>query len=106
MCGACGGPPPDPAGALVAGPRRRAAVARAVGAACPGVTVRAVPGGWTVATRTGRTTVCGTVAALVAAVAPHARASGRRPAGRPDEVAAADAVLVAIRRRCPDSATR
>jgi hypothetical protein len=72
MCGACGAPPPDPAGALVAGPRRRAAVARVVAAECPGVTVRAVPGGWTVATRTGRTTVCRTLDALVAAAAPHA----------------------------------
>jgi hypothetical protein len=72
MCGACGGPPPDPAGALVAGPVRRAAVARAVGAACPAVRVRAIPGGWTVATRTGRTTVCRTLDALVGAVAPHA----------------------------------
>jgi hypothetical protein len=72
MCGACGAPPPDPAGALVAGPRRRAAVARVVAAICPDVTVRAVPGGWTVATRTGRTTVCPTLDALVVAAAPHA----------------------------------
>jgi hypothetical protein len=71
MCGACGGPPPDPAGALVAGPRRRAAVARAVASACPGLTVRAVPGAWTVSTRTGRTTVCRTLDALVVTAAPH-----------------------------------
>jgi hypothetical protein len=77
MCGACGAPPPDPAGALVSGPRRRAAVARAVAAACPGITVRAVPGGWTVATRTGRTTVCRTLGALVAAAAPHVRGAGQ-----------------------------
>ena len=41
----------------------------AVDAACPALTVRAVPGGWTVATRTGRTTVCRTLVALVDAVA-------------------------------------
>jgi hypothetical protein len=69
MCGACGGPPPDPAGALVAGPRRRAAVARTVASMCPGLVVRAVPGAWTVSTRTGRTTVCRTLDALVATAA-------------------------------------
>ncbi|MHA6624274.1 hypothetical protein ACU61A_02575 [Pseudonocardia sichuanensis] len=53
----------------MAGPRRRAAVARAVASVCPGLTVRAVPGAWTVATRTGRTTVCRTLAALVATAA-------------------------------------
>ncbi len=72
MCGACGGAPPDPAGPLVAGPHRRAAVARTATAASRGVTVRAVPGGWTVATRSGRTTVCRTLDALVTAVVPHA----------------------------------
>lgn len=69
MCGACGGPPPDPHGALVAGPRRRAAVALLVGS--PGLSVRAVPGGWTVARRTGATTVCRTLAALLAATTPE-----------------------------------
>lgn len=69
MCGACGGPPPDPHGALVAGPRRRAAVARLVGG--PGVTVRAVSGGWTVASRTGATTVCRTLTALLVATTPE-----------------------------------
>ncbi len=69
MCGACGAPPRDPDGHLVAGPRRRTAVARALDAACPALTVRAVPGGWTVATRTGRTAVCRTLAALLDAVA-------------------------------------
>lgn len=72
MCGACGGAPPDPAGSRVAGPHRRAAVARTVTAASHGVTVRAVPGGWTVATRSGRTTVCRTLDALVTAVLPYA----------------------------------
>lgn len=71
MCGACGGPPPDPDGAKVAGPRRRAAVARVVGARCPTLRVRAIPGGWTVATRTGATTVCRTLAALLAATTPE-----------------------------------
>ena len=73
MCGACGGGPPDPAGALVAGPRRRTAVARAVAAANPKLIVRAVPGGWTVSTRTGRTTVCRTLHELVSAAAAYGR---------------------------------
>jgi hypothetical protein len=92
MCGACGGPPPDPAGALVAGPRRRAAVARAVASVCPALTVRAVPGAWTVATRTGRTTVCRTFDALVAAAAPHLRTTPVAASGGP-EVAAVLAAL-------------
>jgi hypothetical protein len=98
MCGACGGPPPDPAGALVAGPLRRAAVARAVDAVCAGVTVRAVPGGWTVATRTGRTTVCRTLAALVTAAAPHAgEPVAALPASVPEAATAVRAALDALR---------
>jgi len=69
MCGGCGGAPLDPAAALVAGPRRRAAVAVAAQELAPALRVRAVPGGWTVATRTGRTHVHRTLAALAAAVA-------------------------------------
>lgn len=69
MCGACGAAPPDPHGAMVAGPRRRAAVARLLGR--PGLTVRTVPGGWTVAKRTGATTVCRTVDALLVATTPE-----------------------------------
>ncbi len=78
MCGACGGPPPDPDGARVAGPRRRAAVARAVQDARTGLVVRAVPGGWTVATRTGRTRVARTLDELLAAAAPDGDRAGLR----------------------------
>lgn len=67
MCGACGSPR-DPDGARVAGPRRRAAVARAVQAGRAGLVVRAVPGGWTVAARTGRTRVARTLDELLDAV--------------------------------------
>jgi len=77
MCGACGGGPPDPDGALVAGPRRRAEVARLVGGRYPALTVRAVPGGWTVATRTGRATVHRTLTDLLAA-APAVDRAGLR----------------------------
>jgi hypothetical protein len=77
MCGGCGGAPVDPFGARVAGPSRRAAVARAVGARAPALTVRAVPGAWTVGHATGRTTVCRTLEALLDAVVRHAD-TGRR----------------------------
>ena len=86
MCGACGGPPPDPDGARVAGPRRRAAVAMAVQSARAGLVVRAVPGGWTVATRTGRTRVARTLDELITAAA-----DGDRSALRERALAAADA---------------
>ncbi len=69
MCGGCGGAPLDPDAALVAGPRRRAAVAAAAQELAPALRVRVIPGGWTVATRTGRTHVHRTLAALAAAVA-------------------------------------
>ncbi len=78
MCGACGGPPPDPDGARVAGPRRRAAVARAVQAAVSGLVVRAVPGGWTVSTRTGRTRVARTLDELLDAAGAAADRAGLR----------------------------
>jgi hypothetical protein len=98
MCGACGAPPPDPAGALVAGPLRRAAVARAVAAACPGLTVQAVPGGWTVATRTGRTTVCRTLDALAREAGPYAASTTLVVApARADAAGAAEAALEALR---------
>jgi hypothetical protein len=89
MCGACAGPPPDPAGALV------------VAAACPGLTVRAVAGGWTVATRTGRTTVCRTLDALARAAGPHARAGMPVPAGRPGTRQAQRVALEALRAATP-----
>jgi len=76
MCGGCGGAPLDPDAASVSGPRRRAAVAAAAQELAPALRVRVVPGGWTVANRTGRTHVHRTLAALVAAVAaPDARAA-------------------------------
>ena len=78
MCGACGGPPPDPDGARVAGPRRRAAVARAVQAAGSGLVVRAVPGGWTVSTRTGATRVARTLDELLDAAGPARDRDGLR----------------------------
>jgi hypothetical protein len=68
MCGACGRPH-DPDGARVAGPRRRAAVARAVQGVGSGLVVRAMPGGWTIATRTGRTRVARTLDELLDVVA-------------------------------------
>ena len=77
MCGACGRPH-DPDGARVSGPRRRAAVARAVQAARAGLVVRAVPGGWTVATRTGRVRVARTLDELLDAVAPAGQRAGIR----------------------------
>lgn len=86
MCGACGGPPPDPFGARVSGPRRRAAVARVV-AARTRASVRAVPGGWTVTGRTGRVSVARTLDELLAAVGPSAAAPLRAAV-----LAAADAV--------------
>lgn len=92
MCGAFGGPPPDPAGRPVAGPLRRSAIARAVDEVCPALTVRAVPGGWTAATGTGRTTVCRTLDALVTAVAPHVVRSPRYRGTDPDAAEAVRAV--------------
>lgn len=88
MCGACGGAPPDPFGARVAGPRRRAVVARAVEGSSTGLRVRAVPGGWTVSTRTGRVVVARTLDELLAAGAPAPDREGMRTA----VLAAADAV--------------
>ncbi|RZT88612.1 hypothetical protein EV383_5556 [Pseudonocardia sediminis] len=75
MCGGCGGPPPDPDGARVAGPRRRAAVARAVNAARGDSAVRAIPGGWTVSGRTGRVTVARTLDELLTAATPPTAAT-------------------------------
>lgn len=88
MCGACGGLPPDPVGARVAGPRRRAAVARQVESLSRGLRVRAVPGGWTVSERTGRVAVARTLDELLAAGVP----ARERGAMRTAALAAADAV--------------
>jgi hypothetical protein len=94
MCGGCGGAPLDPFGALVAGPSRRAAVARAVGRAAPTLSVRPVPGGWTVALPTGRTTVCRTLEALLDAVVAHTDRS--RPALRDAALRAAEPPAAAV----------
>jgi hypothetical protein len=72
MCGGCGGAPPDQYGDLVAGPLRRALVARTVGRSVPALAVRAVPGGWTVSRPTGGATVCRTLDGLLDAVQGHA----------------------------------
>ncbi|MBW0105343.1 hypothetical protein [Pseudonocardia sp. KRD291] len=92
MCGACGGAPPDPFGARVAGPRRRAAVARVVDARLPNARVRAVPGGWTVSGRTGRVRVCRTLDELIGAAAPGLDTAGDGEPLRNAVLDAADAV--------------
>ncbi|MEV4455968.1 hypothetical protein [Microbispora sp. NPDC049633] len=69
MCGACGGPPADWAGPLVSGHRRRAAIARFVGAVCKGVTVRPVPQGWLASGSTGGARVAPTLDRLLDGVA-------------------------------------
>lgn len=68
MCGGCGSAPHDPVGRLVSGPHRRAAIATAASRSRPDLLVKPMPGGWTVSTKTGSTTVCRTFDALVAAV--------------------------------------
>jgi hypothetical protein len=50
---------------LVSGPRRRAAVAAAVGRRLPALRIRVAERAWTVADRTGRVTVCRTFAQLL-----------------------------------------
>ncbi|KAA0081637.1 hypothetical protein CIW52_17920 [Mycolicibacterium sp. P9-64] len=60
MCGACGAGPDEPLAALVAGPRRRAAIAAAATRLGPRLRVRVAARAWTVAERTGRVTVCRT----------------------------------------------
>jgi hypothetical protein len=74
-------------------------LARAVDAACPALTVRAVPGGWTVATRTGRTTVCRTLGALVDAVAAEVAApvGGGGPDQEMPEAVRAVRSMIAVR---------
>lgn len=72
----------------MAGPRRRAAVARTVNAARGDAAVRVVPGGWTVSGRTGRVVVARTLDALLAAGAPTPELATVRAAA----LAAADAV--------------
>lgn len=68
MCGGCAGAPPDWAAELVAGPRRRSAVARRMSAMMSRDRVAAIPSGWTVSAPTGSTVVCRTYDELVAVV--------------------------------------
>lgn len=68
MCGACGAGPDEPMAALVAGPRRRAAIAAAATRLSPRLRVRVAARAWTVAERTGRVTVCRTFAELLDAL--------------------------------------
>jgi hypothetical protein len=65
MCGACGAGPDEPMAALVAGPRRRAAIAEAATRLSPRLRVRVAARAWTVAERTGRVTVCRTFEELI-----------------------------------------
>lgn len=65
MCGGCAGGPHDEMAGLVAGPRRRAAVAAAAANQAGGLRVRVVDRAWTVSERTGRVTVCRTVDQLL-----------------------------------------
>lgn len=62
-------PAPDPDGLRVLGPRRRAAVARAVNAVVRGVEVTAFGHGWTVSTVSGHITLCHTLDDLLDVVA-------------------------------------
>ncbi|MCV7011079.1 hypothetical protein [Mycolicibacterium madagascariense] len=57
--------PDEPMAALVAGPRRRIAVAAAASRLSPRLRVRVAARAWTVAERTGRVTVCRTFAELL-----------------------------------------
>lgn len=61
---------PDPDALRVVGPRRRAAVARAVNDVVRGVDVQGFAHGWTVSTITGYYALCHTLDALLDAVAP------------------------------------
>lgn len=60
---------PDPDALRVVGPRRRAAVARAVNEVVAGVDVHGYAYGWTVSTITGYYALCHTLGALLDAVA-------------------------------------
>jgi hypothetical protein len=60
MCGACGAGPDEPMAALVAGPRRRAAIASSATRLSPRLRIRVAARAWTVAEQTGRVTVCRT----------------------------------------------
>ena len=71
MCGACGAGPHDPMAALVSGPRRRAAVARAAAQQLPSLRIRVAERAWTVTDRTGRVIVCRTFGQLLDVLARH-----------------------------------
>lgn len=65
MCGACGAGPDEPMAALVAGPRRRAAIASAATRLSPRLRIRVAARAWTVAEHNGRVTVCRTFEELL-----------------------------------------
>jgi hypothetical protein len=65
MCGGCAGAPPDWAADLVAGPRRRSAVANRLAALMKRDQIRAITSGWMVSGPTGVSVVCRTYDDLV-----------------------------------------
>jgi hypothetical protein len=81
MCGGCGTGSFDELGSVVAGPRRRAAVAAAATTLVRGLRVRVADRAWTVSERTGKVTVCRTVEDLVDVIERHGvERSGARTA--------------------------
>lgn len=71
MCGACPRIAPDWARPLVSGPIRRAAIARLITGACPGIKVGTFTGGWTVSSRTGATRTTSNFDELLDLAAPY-----------------------------------
>ena len=91
MCGACGAGPDEPMAALVAGPRRRTAIAAAATRLSPRLRIRVAPRAWTVAERTGRVTVCRTFGELLDVLA---RSGVPRTVAEPDLLGAAAATAL------------
>src|SRR5438067_1733939 len=89
MCGACGAGPDEPMATLVAGPRRRAAIAMAATQISPRLRIRPAARAWTVAERTGRVTVCRTFEELLDVLE---RFGVPRTVAQPDLLEAAAAV--------------
>jgi hypothetical protein len=88
MCGACGAGPNEP---MVAGPRRRAAIAAAATRLSPRLRIRVAARAWTVAERTGRVTVCRTFGELLDVLA---RSGVPRAVAEPDLLDAAAATAL------------
>ncbi|BBY27503.1 hypothetical protein [Mycolicibacterium sediminis] len=65
MCGACGAGPHDEMGALISGPRRRAAIAAEAGRHARRHRIRVSGRAWTVSGSTGKVDVCRTFDDLV-----------------------------------------